>query len=180
MADIMHLLDSTITAPTISSSLHGGPGLIKWLGVSYAPVLGVPLVILGHLRISTTWRFRPTPTRLPAAMRSRDFTTWSTIARTRPAATASSYSGQFSILKTGVLAGAPGRTRTCDRLLRRQLLYPAELQAPTRTLCPMQITRRTRLVISLAPFGVHFLVSARSARHNVAFASYLDAKSSGS
>jgi hypothetical protein len=88
----MHLLDSTITAPTISSSLHGGPGLIKWLGVSYAPVLGVPLVILGHLRISTTWRFRPTPTRLPAAMRSRDFTTWSTIARTRPAATASSYS----------------------------------------------------------------------------------------
>jgi hypothetical protein len=24
---------------------------------------------------------------------------------------------------------APGRTRTCDRLLRRQLLYPAELQA---------------------------------------------------
>ncbi len=38
--------------------------------------------------------------------------------------------GLFSILETDVLAGAPGRTRTCDRLLRRQLLYPAELQAP--------------------------------------------------
>jgi hypothetical protein len=25
--------------------------------------------------------------------------------------------------------GAPGRIRTCDLLLRRQLLYPAELQA---------------------------------------------------
>ena len=41
--------------------------------------------------------------------------------------------------------GAPGRTRTCDRLLRRQLLYPAELQAPTGILCPRQVTRRTRL-----------------------------------
>ena len=32
VADIMDLLDATITtiaAPTISSSLHGGPGLIK-------------------------------------------------------------------------------------------------------------------------------------------------------
>jgi hypothetical protein len=27
-------------------------------------------------------------------------------------------------------AGAPGRIRTRDRLLRRQLLYPAELRAP--------------------------------------------------
>jgi len=36
----MDLLDSTITtiaAPTISSSFHGGPGLIKWLGASYEP-----------------------------------------------------------------------------------------------------------------------------------------------
>ena len=35
VAEVMDLLDSTITtiaAPTISSSLHGGPGLIKWLG----------------------------------------------------------------------------------------------------------------------------------------------------
>ena len=30
-----------------------------------------------------------------------------------------------------VLMGAPGRIRTRDPLLRRQLLYPAELQAPT-------------------------------------------------
>ena len=33
--------------------------------------------------------------------------------------------------------GAPGRTRTCDHLLRRQVLYPTELQAqyggPNRT-----------------------------------------------
>src|SRR5215813_5579136 len=29
------------------------------------------------------------------------------------------------------LPGAPGRIRTRDPLLRRQLLYPAELQAPT-------------------------------------------------
>jgi hypothetical protein len=27
--------------------------------------------------------------------------------------------------------GAPGRTRTCDPLLRRQMLYPAELRALT-------------------------------------------------
>ena len=35
----MDLLDSTITAPTTSSSLHSGPGLIKWLGASYALAL---------------------------------------------------------------------------------------------------------------------------------------------
>ena len=48
----MDLLDSTITtiaAPTISSSLHGGPGLIKWLGASYALALGVLLVTGGRL-----------------------------------------------------------------------------------------------------------------------------------
>jgi EmrB/QacA subfamily drug resistance transporter len=47
VADIMDLLDSTITtiaAPTISAGLHGGPGLIKWLGASYALALGVLLV----------------------------------------------------------------------------------------------------------------------------------------
>jgi len=52
VADIMDLLDSTITtiaAPTISSSLHGGPGLIKWLGASYALALGVLLVTGGRL-----------------------------------------------------------------------------------------------------------------------------------
>ena len=30
----------------------------------------------------------------------------------------------------GIPVSAPGRTRTCDPLLRRQLLYPAELRAP--------------------------------------------------
>src|SRR5580693_7947424 len=52
VADIMDLLDATITtiaAPTISSSLHGGPGLIKWLGASYALALGVLLVPGGRL-----------------------------------------------------------------------------------------------------------------------------------
>jgi MFS family permease len=52
VADIMDLLDSTITtiaAPTTSSSLHGGPGLIKWLGASYALALGVLLVTGGRL-----------------------------------------------------------------------------------------------------------------------------------
>jgi EmrB/QacA subfamily drug resistance transporter len=52
VADIMDLLDSTITtiaAPTISSSLHGGPGLIKWLGAGYALALGVLLVTGGRL-----------------------------------------------------------------------------------------------------------------------------------
>jgi EmrB/QacA subfamily drug resistance transporter len=52
IADIMDLLDSTITtlaAPTISAHLHGGPGLIKWLGASYALALGVLLVTGGRL-----------------------------------------------------------------------------------------------------------------------------------
>jgi MFS family permease len=48
----LDLLDATITtiaAPTISSSLHGGPGLITWLGASYALALGVLLVTGGRL-----------------------------------------------------------------------------------------------------------------------------------
>jgi EmrB/QacA subfamily drug resistance transporter len=52
IADIMDLLDSTITtiaAPTISAGLHGGPELIKWLGASYALSLGVLLVTGGRL-----------------------------------------------------------------------------------------------------------------------------------
>jgi EmrB/QacA subfamily drug resistance transporter len=52
VADIMDLLDSTITtiaAPTISARLHGGPELIKWLGASYALSLGVLLVTGGRL-----------------------------------------------------------------------------------------------------------------------------------
>src|SRR5947209_13478916 len=52
VADIMDLLDSTITtlaAPPISAQLHGGPGLIKWLGASYTLALGVLLVTGGRL-----------------------------------------------------------------------------------------------------------------------------------
>ena len=52
IADIMDLLDSTITtiaAPTISARLDGGPELIKWLGASYALSLGVLLVTGGRL-----------------------------------------------------------------------------------------------------------------------------------
>src|ERR1700733_9171576 len=52
IADIMDLLDSTITtiaAPTITAALHGGPSLIKWLGASYALALGVLLVTGGRL-----------------------------------------------------------------------------------------------------------------------------------
>ena len=39
---------------------------------------------------------------------------------------------------------APGRTRTCDPLLRRQLLYPTELRAPGTTLCMPKVTCRPR------------------------------------
>src|ERR1700677_2915105 len=52
VAEVMDLLDSTITtiaAPTISSSRHGGRGLIKWLGASYALPLGVLMVTGGRL-----------------------------------------------------------------------------------------------------------------------------------
>ena len=40
---------TTSAAPTISASLHGGPGLIKWLGAAYALALGVLLVTGGRL-----------------------------------------------------------------------------------------------------------------------------------
>jgi EmrB/QacA subfamily drug resistance transporter len=52
IADVMDLLDSTITviaAPTISAGLPGGPELITWLGASYALSLGVLLVTGGRL-----------------------------------------------------------------------------------------------------------------------------------
>ena len=49
-----------------------------------------------------------------------------------------------AILETGVSAGAPGRIRTCDRLLRRQLLCPAELQAPGLQFCTAKVTRLQR------------------------------------
>ncbi|MEU5957391.1 MFS transporter [Streptomyces sp. NPDC047525] len=51
-ADVLDLVDATITniaAPTIAKDLDGGPGLIPWLGASYALALGVLLVIGGRL-----------------------------------------------------------------------------------------------------------------------------------
>ena len=43
------------------------------------------------------------------------------------------YSNQLSYIHHGFESGAPGETRTPNLLLRRQLLYPAELQAHIRT-----------------------------------------------
>ena len=37
---------------------------------------------------------------------------------------------RFCILLKASRSGAPGRTRTCNILLRRQVLYPVELRAP--------------------------------------------------
>ncbi|MEU6380110.1 MFS transporter [Streptomyces sp. NPDC046909] len=51
-ADVLDLLDATITniaAPTITTDLGGGPGLVQWLGASYALALGVLLVPGGRL-----------------------------------------------------------------------------------------------------------------------------------
>lgn len=52
LADALDMIDSTVTniaAPTISAELHGGQGLIKWLGSSYMLAMGVLLVIGGRL-----------------------------------------------------------------------------------------------------------------------------------
>lgn len=52
LADIIDLLDSTITtiaAPSMAGDLGGGPGLIAWLGASYALSTGILLVPGGRL-----------------------------------------------------------------------------------------------------------------------------------
>src|SRR5438552_1281949 len=51
----------------------------------------------------------------------------------RAYSTGSPYGSPGILVKISLwpLPGAPGRIRTRDPLLRRQLLYPAELQAPT-------------------------------------------------
>ncbi|SFE43908.1 drug resistance transporter, EmrB/QacA subfamily [Actinacidiphila alni] len=52
LADALDMIDSTVTniaAPTISADLHGGEGLIKWLGSSYMLAMGVLLVVGGRL-----------------------------------------------------------------------------------------------------------------------------------
>ena len=53
--------------------------------------------------------------------------------------------GLLILRSASVLAGAPGRIRTRDPLLRRQLLYPAELQALRMTLCRIKVTQGTQL-----------------------------------
>src|ERR1700733_12563177 len=68
----------------------------------------------------------------------------STRARTEPLLQKVATDDSSAILNLGVLAGAPGRIRTRDPLLRRQPLYPTELQAPDNLLCRAKVTRRTQ------------------------------------
>jgi len=52
LADALDMIDSTVTniaAPTIARELHGGEGLIKWLGTAYMLAMGVLLVVGGRL-----------------------------------------------------------------------------------------------------------------------------------
>lgn len=52
LADALDMIDSTVTniaAPTIADDLHGGAGLIKWLGTAYMLAMGVLLVVGGRL-----------------------------------------------------------------------------------------------------------------------------------
>ncbi|HUR08547.1 MAG TPA: MFS transporter [Nonomuraea sp.] len=52
LADALDMIDATVTniaAPTIAAELHGGEGLIKWLGSAYMLAMGVLLVVAGRL-----------------------------------------------------------------------------------------------------------------------------------
>jgi MFS family permease len=52
LADALDVIDATVTniaAPTIAEELHGGPGLIKWLGTAYMLAMGVLLMVGGRL-----------------------------------------------------------------------------------------------------------------------------------
>ncbi|MFC0041940.1 MFS transporter [Actinomadura rayongensis] len=52
LADALDVIDATVTniaAPTIAADLHGGPGLIKWLGTAYMLAMGVLLMVGGRL-----------------------------------------------------------------------------------------------------------------------------------
>jgi EmrB/QacA subfamily drug resistance transporter len=52
LADGLDVIDGTITniaAPTIARDLHGGAGLIQWLGPAYMLAMGVLLVVGGRL-----------------------------------------------------------------------------------------------------------------------------------
>ncbi|GAA3618841.1 hypothetical protein GCM10022419_125450 [Nonomuraea rosea] len=52
LAEALDVIDATVTniaAPTIARELHGGEGLIKWLGTSYMLAMGVLLLVGGRL-----------------------------------------------------------------------------------------------------------------------------------
>src|SRR3954447_10502373 len=52
LADALDVIDATVTniaAPTIAEELHGGQGLIKWLGTAYMLAMGVLLMVGGRL-----------------------------------------------------------------------------------------------------------------------------------
>ncbi|MFD0690091.1 MFS transporter [Actinomadura fibrosa] len=52
LADALDVIDATVTniaAPTIAGDLHGGEGLVKWLGPAYMLAMGVLLVVAGRL-----------------------------------------------------------------------------------------------------------------------------------
>jgi hypothetical protein len=52
LADALDVIDATVTniaAPTIAKQLHGGQGLIKWLGTAYMLAMGVLLMVGGRL-----------------------------------------------------------------------------------------------------------------------------------
>ncbi|MFI6597457.1 MFS transporter [Nonomuraea sp. NPDC050536] len=52
LADALDMIDATVTniaAPTITAELHGGEGLIKWLGSAYMLAMGILLVVGGRL-----------------------------------------------------------------------------------------------------------------------------------
>src|SRR3954452_7532525 len=52
LADALDVIDETVTniaAPTIARDLHGGAGLIKWLGLAYMLAMVVLAVIGGRL-----------------------------------------------------------------------------------------------------------------------------------
>ena len=43
-------------------------------------------------------------------------------------------------------AGDPGRTRTCNRPLRRRMLYPVELRGRARSVCPGLLSRKGEII----------------------------------
>jgi MFS family permease len=52
LADALDVIDATVTniaVPTIAKELHGGQGLIKWLGTAYMLAMGVLLMVGGRL-----------------------------------------------------------------------------------------------------------------------------------